>query len=104
MHLNLRRLLRTDDFVFLEIRVHHDPRLTIQDSILVQRVAHALDHAAVDLALKSQWVDRPAAVMDGDDALDSDHAGLGVDGDFGDMHAAQPAGPAGPARASDVVA
>ena len=42
----------------------------------------------MDLALDEQRVDGTTAVVRGDDALDADDAGQGVDGDFGELHAA----------------
>ena len=56
--------------------------------LLEQPVVQPHDHAAVDLALPGQLVDDQARVLDGDDLLDLDHAGLDVDGDLGELAAA----------------
>ena len=64
------------------------PVRRVEMALLVQRVADALDHAAVDLAFDQLRIDRPAAVVNRDDALDLDDAGFGVDRDLRELHAA----------------
>ena len=83
-----RHLARADDLVLIDVGVELHAGAAIEVALLVERVAHALNHAAVDLALGQLRVDRPAAVVHRDDALDLDDAGLGVDRDLGELHAA----------------
>src|ERR1700730_6835978 len=60
----------------------------IEVALFVNGVTDALDHAAEDLALRELGVDGTPAVVRGDDALDLHHAGLGVDRDLRELHAA----------------
>ena len=55
--------------------------------LLGERVADALDHAALDLARGAERVDHAADVVDRGDAVDRDLAGLDVDRDLGDVDA-----------------
>ena len=61
----------------------------VENALLIERVGNAHQHAALDLAFEQQRIDRPAAVLHRDDALDADDPGLGVDRDFGELHAAE---------------
>ena len=54
--------------------------LRVHDPLLEQAVVQPHDHPAVDLALPGQPVDDQPRVLDGDDLLDPDHAGLDIDG------------------------
>ena len=64
------------------------PGCRVHDPLLEQAVVQAADHAAVDLALPGQLVDDQARVLDRDDLLEPDHAGLDVDRDLGELAAA----------------
>ena len=66
--------------VELHVGVEHHARHRVHDPLLEQAVVQAHDHAAVDLAFPGQPVDDQPRVLDGDDLLDPDHAGLDVDG------------------------
>ena len=72
-----------------EIGIDHAPGRLIEDAFFEQRIGEAHQNAAVDLAFDLPRIHRPAAILDGDHALDAHDAGLGVDRDFGELHAAQ---------------
>ena len=55
--------------------------------MLAERLADALDDAAMDLAVDDHRIDRAADVIDGGIADQFDDAGLGVDFDLADMAA-----------------
>ena len=91
---------RRDRVVGLDVRhlagprhrvVHHgageELAVVVVDRDLLQRLAHALDHAAVNLALDDHRVDVRAAVVHRDVAEDLDLAGLGVHLDRADVGA-----------------
>src|SRR5205085_46493 len=82
----------TGNLVLVQVWVDHHAGVAVEDAVLVKGIADALDHAAVDLAFERQRVDRPATIVDGDDALDLDHAGLRIDGHLRELHAARAAG------------
>ena len=63
------------------------PGRRVDDQLLGERVPDALDHAALDLARRTERVDDPTDVVDCDDALDGDDAGAGIDGDLRDLTA-----------------
>src|SRR5207248_8395711 len=77
------------DLVLLQVRVEHVPARAVEHAVLVERVGDPLEDAAVYLALDRERVHGPPAVVHGDDALDFHDAGLDVDGDLGELHAAQ---------------
>ena len=60
--------------VVVEMAVHGDPGRRVDEQLLGERVADALDDAALDLARRRERVDDPPDVVDGDDALDRDDA------------------------------
>ena len=72
----------------LHVGVEHRAGGRVDEPLLEQAVVQAADHAAVDLAFPGQLVDDQPRVLDGDDLLDLDHAGLDVDGDLGELAAA----------------
>src|SRR3954453_21812343 len=62
-------------------------RRRVDDPLLGQRVADALDDAALDLARCAELVDHATDVVDRDDLVGAHLAGLDIDGDFRDLHA-----------------
>src|SRR5262249_35748533 len=68
---------------------------------LVQRLADALRHAAVDLPLDDAEVDDPADVVAARDAGDADFAGVGIDFDFAGLRAVRPGRRRGRLRVGD---
>ncbi len=84
---DLRHLHRAGDLVHHQIRVHLHAVAGVQEAVLVQGVAEALDGPAQQLALEQQLVDHPPGVLDADDLDRLDVAGLGVDLDLGELHA-----------------
>ena len=62
-------------------------RLRVEQALLRERVADALDDPALDLARGAERVDHAADVVDGGDPLDAHLAGLDVDGHLGDLDA-----------------
>src|SRR5262249_49724132 len=64
----------------------------VHDPLLEQGVVDAHDDAAGDLRLAGQLVDDQAAVLHRPEVGAADHAGFGVHGDLGDLHAADAAG------------
>ena len=73
--------------VRVERLVERDPGRRVEQPVLRQRVADALDDPALDLARRAEWVDDPADVVDRRDALDADLSRLDVDRDLGDLDA-----------------
>ncbi len=73
--------------------VHERPgqelRLLVVDHLLEQPAAHALRHAAVDLAVHDDRVDHLAAVVGDQVAAQRDRAGAGVDVHHRDVHRAR---------------
>src|SRR5579859_4912255 len=62
-------------------------RLGIEQPVLGERVADALDDSALDLARRAERVDDPADVVDRRDALDPNLSCLDVDSDLDDVDA-----------------
>src|SRR5207244_4394965 len=62
------------------------PFLVVHE-LLVERIADAMRHAAMDLAFHDHWIDHPAAVVHHDVALDFDLRRLRVYLDHHRMHA-----------------
>ena len=60
----------------------------IDDALFEQRIGEAHHDAAVNLAFEQQRVDRAAAIVHGDHALDPYDAAFGIDSHFGELHAA----------------
>ena len=83
---DLRHVDRAGDLVHVHVRVHHRAGLAIEDAVLEQREADALDHRAADLVLDRVAIDRQADVLQGDDLLHADDARLDVDQHFGKLH------------------
>ena len=63
------------------------PLSGVVDRVLEQRLADALDDAAMDLAFEQQRIDGAAEIVDHGVALDGDHAGVGIDLDLDDVAA-----------------
>src|SRR3989442_5624828 len=63
--------------------------------LLVERVADAVRHAALDLSFDDHWIDQFAAVVDHDVALDFHHRRLGIHFDHHGVHAARGAAAVG---------
>ncbi len=68
--------------------IHHLPGVAIENAILEQREVQRPDDAAVALALRRQLAHHQTAVLNRQDARHLDDAGLDVDGDLGELHAA----------------
>ena len=65
------------------------PVCLVENAFLEQGVGKPHQDAALHLALDLQRIDRPAAILDRDHALDPHDARLGIDGDLGKLDAAQ---------------
>src|SRR5262249_21140918 len=77
---------RAEDLVHFEVGIDHRAGARVENLVFEEGVADALYHAAADLALRGQPVDRLAAVLQRDNAQHADDAGAGVDFDFGELH------------------
>src|SRR5664280_1328186 len=87
---DLGRVLASEDLVELDVRIQDAPGALVHDALLEEGVADALQDAAADLALDSGLPDRLAAVVDRDDLLHGDDAGLDVHDDLGELRAEEP--------------
>ena len=76
------------EFVGLEIRIQHHAGIAVHDAFLVERVTHAHDDAAVELALAGEAIQNQAAILHDQNLLHFDETGFGIDVDFGELHAA----------------
>ena len=90
--LDLRHVGDAGQFVGFKIRIQHHAGQIVHHALLIKRVAHAHDDAAVDLAFERERVNDEAAIVDGDDLLHRDQAGLRVHGHLGELHAVGRAG------------
>jgi hypothetical protein len=79
-------------------------RSRVDDPLLRERVADALDDPALDLARRAERVDHAADVVDRDDLVDAHLAGLDVDGDLRDLDAEREHLHAGRVRAARALA
>lgn len=79
VHLNRRHLIRSHHLVLIDVGVHLLSGGAVEMTLLVERIADTLNHAAVDLALDQLRVNGPATVVDSDDTLDLDDARFRVD-------------------------
>lgn len=76
--------------LYLITGVHLLARSGIKVTFLVRGVTDTLNDTAQDLAFGELRIDRTPAIMDGDDAFGLHPAGLGVNGNFSKLHAADP--------------
>ena len=90
--------------VRVERRREHAAGLGIEQPLLRERVADALDDPALDLARGAERVDDAADVVDRRDALDDDLAGLDVDRDLDDVDAEREDAHPGRVRAAGALA
>ena len=79
------------ELVELHVGVDLPAGLAVHDALLEQGVVDAHDDAAGHLRFAGQHIDDQAAVLHGHDLRAADHAGLGIDRDLGDLHAADAA-------------
>ena len=84
---DVRHVGDAGQFVGFKIRVQHHAGQIVHHALLVKRVAHAHDDAAVDLAFERELVNDEAAIVDADDFFHRDQTGFGVHVDFGELHA-----------------
>src|SRR5438067_1892904 len=88
VHFDFGSFKRSNHLVLIDVCVELLAGFAIQMTLFVKRVAHALYDASKDLALGELGIDGPSAVMDRDNSLDLDCAGLHVNGHLVELHSA----------------
>src|SRR5208282_4248812 len=78
--LDVRHIGDAGQLVGFKIRVQQHAGQFVHHALLIKRVAHTHDDAAVDLAFECELVNDETAVVDGDDFLHLNEAGLSVHG------------------------
>src|SRR5262249_32410809 len=83
-------VLNAGELIELHVGVDHAAGLAVVDALFEEGVVEAHDDATSDLRFAGQLVDDQTDVLHGDYLGAFDRAGLGIDLDLGDLHAADP--------------